>query len=263
MSAEQLMPTLFIGHGSPLNLILDNDFTKSLKELGQNLPKPTAILSISSHWETFGTQVLSVSKPRIIYDFMGFPAELYKIPYPAVGAPQLAEQIVPILAPITSVKLAQNWGLDHGTWTVLYHLFPQADIPVVQLSINYNLSLIKHYKIGALLRSLREIGVLIIGSGNLVHNLRLAKPEENAEPFDWAVEFDQKIEEAILARDTNVILNPEQHLDEIALTAHPSMDHYIPLLYAMGASDEKDPISFPYKGFQYGSISMKTIKFGS
>jgi len=257
---EKPMPVLFIGHGSPMNALQQNSFTESLRKAGVGLPKPKAIMVVSAHWLTKGTFVTASPHPRIIYDFSGFPKEMYDIKYPAPGAADYAK----LTTEIDSGRVIMpdhEWGIDHGAWTVLLHMFPKADIPVYQLSIDYKNDLYKHYELASMLKVLRKKGVLIIGSGNITHNLRNIDWNMEAKPFDWAEEFDSRIKGDLLTNNHNDIINYESW-GKIAKLAHPSDDHYLPLLYSIGLSDKKDPISFIYEGFHHGSLSMRCVQFG-
>lgn len=257
---EEKQPVLFIGHGSPANAVSDNAFTRALTRLGTQLKTPKAILVVSAHWLTKGTFAASTNRPDTIYDFYGFPEEMYNISYPSPGAPEFAE-LTKDLVTKTSVSLDGQWGLDHGAWTILKFLFPKADIPVFQVSIDFHKSTQYHYELGLELAALRKRGVLIIGSGNISHNLRKVVWDNSAKPFDWAMEFDEKIKEAVLKTQHSELINYKKW-GHIADLAHPSNDHYLPLLYTAGASDKTDNISFPYEGFDFGSLSMRCIKFG-
>jgi 4,5-DOPA dioxygenase extradiol len=257
---EIKMPVLFIGHGSPMNAIQQNSFTEALLKTGRNLPKPKAIMVVSAHWLTKGTFVTASPKPEIIYDFYGFPKEMYEVKYAAPGAPEYAA-LTTELPKEKIIMPDHEWGLDHGAWTVLMHMFPEADIPVYQLSIDYKLDLYKHYEIASMLRALRKKGVLIIGSGNITHNLGKIDWNIDAKPFDWALEFDTKIKNDVLSGNHNDIINYEKW-GSIAKLAHPSNDHYLPLLYSIGLAEKNDKVEFVYEGFHHGSLSMRCIKFG-
>lgn len=265
MSAEKenstaKMPVLFLGHGSPMNAIEENDFTKSLKNISSKIPKPKAVLCISAHWLTEAPAVTSMLQPKTIHDFYGFPEALFKVQYPAAGQPELAKKISDN---IKDPKIAQDdheWGLDHGTWSVLRHVYPNADIPVVQLSIAIKNPGDFHLQMGEKLRWLREQGVLIVGSGNIVHNLRQIRWEPEAKAFDWALEFDQWTKEKMLARDFKTLAQKFSDTSAGRLSV-PTPDHYYPLLYILGAADKNDEISFEYEGIQNGSISMRCVKF--
>jgi 4,5-DOPA dioxygenase extradiol len=257
---EVKMPVLFIGHGSPMNAVQQNSFTEALRKTGARLVKPKAIMVVSAHWLTKGTYVATSAKPEIIYDFYGFPKEMYEVKYAAPGAPEYAT----LTAGLPKEKIIMpdhEWGIDHGAWTVLLHMFPSADIPVYQLSIDYKLSMQQHYEMAAMLKELRKKGVLIIGSGNITHNLGKIDWNIEAKPFDWALEFDTKIKTNILAFNHEEIINYEKW-GNMAKLAHPSNDHYIPLLYSAGLADKKEPVEFIYEGFHHGSLSMRCIKFG-
>ena len=255
------MPTVFLGHGSPMNAIEKNSFTDFLNNFPKDLPRPLAILAISAHWETKGSKVLKIEKPKTIHDFGGFPAPLFQVQYPAPGSFKVADRVVE-LAKIHSVEADSSWGLDHGTWSVLKHMYPKADIPVLQLSLNQNMTFEDHLSLARELKPLRDEGVLILGSGNITHNLRRVVWEENSKPLDWAVEFDLLIKNALLKRDTNVLLGKGSENKALWDIAHPSLEHYLPLLYAYGASDEKEKIAFPFEGMQMGSLSMRSLIIG-
>ena len=252
------MPTLFIGHGAPTNALADNPYTRALTQLGMDLPRPEAILCVSAHWETEGSRVLVSEKPKTIHDFGGFPRELYQVQYPVTGDAETARKISKDLSLVTD----ETWGLDHGTWSVLIHMFPKADVPVFQLSLDQSKTFEEHLDLGRKLESLRDQGILILGSGNLTHNLGQIIWEPNAEPVDWAVEFDAKAKKAIEGRDFKFLTTTTEWGKGLFRKAHPTADHYIPLLYAMGASTEKDKLSYPYEGFEYGTLSMRMVQFG-
>jgi 4,5-DOPA dioxygenase extradiol len=257
-NAMHRLPMMFVGHGNPMNAILDNSFTKTWKEIGKQLPRPKAILSISAHWLTrYGTKVTAMEKPETIHDFGGFPKELFDQQYPAPGAPDFAKQTRRLI-PSPEVSLDYDWGLDHGTWSVLLPMFPLADIPVYQLSIDYSKPPQFHYDLGKLLKSLRERGVLIIGSGNVVHNLSAMRLGEH--PYDWALEFDDKIGEWISARNHQAIVD-FQKLGTLASIAHPTHDHYLPLLYILGMQDKSDKLEFFNSEIDMGSVSMRSVLF--
>ena len=250
------MPCMFVGHGSPMNAIFDNTFRKTWQAVGKNLPRPKAILSISAHWLTRnGTKVTAMEKPRTIYDFTGFPKELYEQTYAAPGAPEFASQTQQLVSSV-NVSLDFGWGLDHGTWSVLLPMFPRADIPVYQLSIDYDRPPQFHYDLGKELRELRQQGVLIIGSGNIVHNLFLMRTGEK--PYDWALEFDQKIAEWIEKGNHQAIVD-FRNLGELASMAQPTHDHYLPLLYILGLQHDKDKTEFFNVDFDLSSVSMRSI----
>ena len=255
---DRRMPVLFIGHGSPMNAIEDNEFSLAWEETGKLLPRPNAILCVSAHWETMGTQVTAMEKPRTIYDFYGFPAELYQKTYPAPGSPELAHYIEESTS-FTPVQADHTWGLDHGTWSVLCRLFPQADIPVIQLSLDRTQAPAFHYALGKELGGLRKRGVLIVGSGNMVHNLRLAVFREVA--FDWAVEFDETLRKLILSGDHTPVINYQQ-LGQPAQLSIPTNEHYLPLLYALALQQDDEEVRFFAERVTLGSISMRSLWIG-
>ena len=253
------MPALFIGHGSPMNAIEDNSFSRAWSALGAKLTEPKAILSVSAHWFTRGTKVNDSPKPGMIYDMYGFPEELYQLNYPAPGSPELAYRVRSLVG--DSVSIDNNWGLDHGTWSVLHRVFPQASIPVVQLSVNAMLTPAEHYAIGQTLRPLRDEGVLIFGSGNVVHNLsRVDWRMNDGQP--WAQEFDQWIHQAIETGDHDPVIHYDR-AGEAAQLSVPSMDHFAPLLYVLGASDADDAITTINAECTLGSMSMTSYLFTS
>ena len=247
------MPVLFIGHGSPMNAIEDNEYTRSWRSIAERIPKPEVILSISAHWFTKGTKVMNQEKPKTIYDMYGFPKELYEVIYNSQGSPGIAKVSKELISKETEYD--NSWGIDHGTWSVLVHMYPDRDIPVFQISIDANAPSEAHYKIGKELRSLREKGVLIFGSGNIVHNLRLVDWHKENTGFDWAYEFDNYIYENIKTKNHNNIMNYNK-LGEIAKLAVPTPDHFYPLLYTLGALDEEDKVSVFNKSCVLGSLTM-------
>jgi 4,5-DOPA dioxygenase extradiol len=251
------MPVLFVGHGSPMNAIERNRFTETLTALTKRLPRPKAVCVVSAHWVTRGSEVMAVAKPRTIHDFYGFPAPLYEVEYPAPGAPIEAERVAHEL----EIQTDETWGFDHGAWSVLRHLYPEADVPVFQFSLDESRSLPRHVELGSELAGLRERGVLILGSGNIVHNLRLMEGEKNARPFPWTIEFDSDVKKAIETRDLASLAAPEQWGKPLAALAHPTLEHYVPLLYCMGSTSQDDAVSYPYEGFEYGSLSMRMVLF--
>ncbi|HAR44313.1 MAG TPA: 4,5-DOPA dioxygenase extradiol [Bdellovibrionales bacterium] len=255
------MPVLFIGHGSPVNAISDNPYTQRLRELGREIPKPQAILCISAHWMSEGSWITGMHNPKTIHDFYGFPKALFDIQYPAPGSPVTAAFIQKSVDD-PKIRIDQEmWGIDHGTWSVLRHMYPKADIPVLQLSLYMEQPGDYHVKLGQQLRLLREQGVLIIGSGNIVHNLRQIRWEEDAQPYDWAVEFDEWSRDKILNRDIHSLAR-NYNQDFAGRISVPTPDHYYPLLYVLGASEERDVIRFEYEGIQNASISMRCLSFG-
>jgi 4,5-DOPA dioxygenase extradiol len=253
------MPVLFVGHGSPMNALTKNKWTNVLENLAKTIAKPKAILCVSAHWMTRGTRILDVERPKTIHDFGNFPQELFEIEYPASGSPVFANQAWELLRPFKA-QMDTQWGFDHGTWSVLLHMYPNADVPVFQVSLDQGLNEKAHMEIGKALRSLREEGVLILGSGNIVHNLRkLNWQNPAAEAFSWAIGFDAKIKEALEKRDEDVLLFHKLKLGEESNLSVPTDEHYWPLLYSYGASERDDRISFPHEGFEMGSLSMRTV----
>lgn len=258
---SQRLPVIFFGHGNPMNAILDNACTEGWRRIGRSLPRPKAILSVSAHWYVTDTRVTSMERPRTIHDFGGFPRALFDVQYPAPGDLALASRVVELLAP-RAILDAESWGLDHGTWSVLTHVFPDADIPVVQLSIDETQPSSVHYELGSKLAPLRDEGVLVIGSGNLVHNLHAYSwGSHQVEPFEWAVRFETEVRRLL---ETHVLgpLVDYETLGPEALLAVPTPDHYLPLLYVIAGCTEDDPVSFPVEGVDGGSISMLTVRLG-
>jgi len=256
-----MLPAIFFGHGNPMNAITANAYTEAWGRIGRETTRPKAVLSISAHWFVPGTAVTISAAPRTIHDFGGFPPELYQVQYPAAGDPALARRVQTLLLPL-EVTAEDSWGLDHGTWSVLRHVYPQADIPVVQLSINENEPPSFHFEIGRRLARLRTEGVLIVGSGNLVHNLHTyAWGRYSREPYDWAVRFENAAREMMLASDLDPLLNYET-LGSDALLSIPTPDHYLPLLYVLGTQTPGEAIRFPVEGVDGGSISMLTVQVG-
>ncbi len=252
------MPALFIGHGSPMNAIEQNDFTLRLRKLGKELPKPKAVLCISAHWLTNGTYANISQRPKMIYDMYGFPAELYKIEYPAPGSPQFAKELINIVKK-TAVASDVEWGFDHGNWSVMKWLFPDADIPLFQMSIDYHKPMRYHYELAKELRLLREKGVLIIGSGNLTHNLRsIDFSSKDAPVKDWALEFDTKICTALDNKNHEKIIEYEK-LGAAANLAVPEPSHFIPLIYIIGLQDGDEQVSYIYDKIEYGTLSMRSL----
>lgn len=253
------MPSMFVGHGSPMNAIENNSFTRQLERMGDTLPRPRAILCISAHWMTEGTWVTHMEEPRTIHDFYGFPQELFTVNYPAPGAPVLAETVRGLVA--RSVTLDEtSWGLDHGTWAVLRRLFPAADIPVVQLSLDIKAASQVHLEIAQSLQTLREQGVLILGSGNIVHNLRQVDWNKKDKGFDWAIEFDHQVKHHLMSRDLEFLKSGYEKTEAGRLSV-PTTDHYLPLLYVVGASSPTDMLKFDYEGFDLGAISMRCFSY--
>ncbi len=255
------LPALFIGHGNPMNAVLKNRYTDAWAALGAALPRPKAILCISAHWYVPQTGVTVSTAPRTIHDFGGFPAELYRVKYPAPGDPGLARRVQELLAPLP-VVLDDRWGLDHGAWAVLCHVYPHADVPIVQLSVDEREPGTFHYEIGRRLAPLRDEGVLIVGSGNLVHNLHaFAWGRHEAEPFDWAIRFERQARE-MLSADVQGPLVEYERLGRDAHLAVPTPDHYLPLLYVIATRQADDPVSFPVEGVDGGSVSMLAVQVG-
>ena len=254
------MPSIFIGHGNPMNALLDNAFTRSLSDLGRNLDRPTAVLVVSAHWLTPGGSFVSTNPaPETIHDFGGFPDELFAVQYPAKGEPAAARAVI---ANVKSVQVHEDheMGLDHGAWSILRHIFPKADVPVFQMSIDWGRSTAYHYALAEELRSLRDKGVMIIGSGNVVHNLgRVKWNESDGAPYDWTVEFDRFVQEKVASGDHQALVDYEQHLGTVARMAHPTNDHYLPLLYTLGAKNTSDELKEIYTGLEMGSISMRSF----
>ena len=246
------MPVLFIGHGSPMSALENNSWTQHLAKLGQELPKPKGIVVVSAHWVTPTTKRLHQPQPRTIHDFYGFPEELYKVHYSAPGL---------MIEDDTFSSKDDQWGYDHGTWSVLRHMYPNADVPVTQLSLSSRLGYREHTKIGNLLGEWRKQEILVLGSGNMTHNLRDLDFSPHARPRDWAVEFDQRTKEALLQRDFAWLWNERSQYKKLWQTAHPTPEHYLPLLYAVGASEEKDKISFPFEEIQGASLSMRSVLY--
>jgi 4,5-DOPA dioxygenase extradiol len=256
-----VFPAIFFGHGNPMNALQTNAFTRGWREIGERLPRPRAILSISAHWYVPETGVTVSTSPRTIHDFGGFPRELFEVRYPAPGDPDLARRVQKLLAPV-AVALDESWGLDHGTWSVLKHVYPEADVPVVQLAIDETKPARFHYDVGRRLASLREEGMLIVGSGNLVHNLHTyAWGRHMPEPYDWAVRFEDQARRLMLANEPKPLVEYET-LGKDALLSIPTPDHYLPLLYVLGARRAEDTVTFPVEGVDGGSISMLTVELG-
>jgi 4,5-DOPA dioxygenase extradiol len=252
------MPAVFVGHGSPMNAIEDNRYSRAWKALGEALPRPRAILVVSAHWFIPSTAVTAMALPRTIHDFSGFPQELYGVRYPAHGDPELAAEVAALLAPLP-VALDARWGLDHGAWSILRHAYPDADVPVVQLSIDETKPPAFHYELGAGLSALRERGVLVIGSGNVVHNLELIHFGATT-PYDWAVRFDDHVRIALERRDDAALVEYQKNAD--AAIAAPDPDHYYPLLYIAGIRRADDSLRFLTDGIDARSISMRAFQVG-
>lgn len=254
------MPALFIGHGSPMNALEDNGYTRVWKSLGETLPRPKGIVAISAHWYTRGTGVTVMPRPKTIHDFYGFPPALFAQNYAAPGDPALALRVQELLRPVP-VAADQQWGLDHGTWSVLVHMYPRADIPVVQLSIDATQPAQYHYELGKRLAALRDEGVLIFGSGNVVHNLGVIKWAAGADAYPWAMSFNEQLGGALSRSDHDFAVRYEQ-AGEAASLSIPTPEHYLPLLYVLGAQSPQEAISFPTDGIELGSISMLAVLIG-
>lgn len=255
------MPALFVGHGNPLHAIGNNAWTRAWAALGAALPRPRAVLAVSAHWYLEETAVTAMEMPRTIHDFGGFPDELYRVRYPAPGEPALAKQVAELLGP-TPVRLDGGWGLDHGTWSVLRHIHAKADVPVVQLAMDATEPPGFHYGLGRRLAPLRDEGVLLFGSGNLVHNLHAyAWGGRAVEPFPWAVRFERLVR-ARIAEDREEAVVDYESLGPDALLAVPTPDHYLPLLYVLGARRPGETAAFPVEGIDGGSVSMLAVRIG-
>jgi 4,5-DOPA dioxygenase extradiol len=259
----EMMPVLFIGHGSPMNGIEDNQFSRQWMNLGKEIPRPKAVLVVSAHWLTRGTFVTAMERPKTIHDFGGFPQALFEVEYPAPGSPEMAKLTKEVITS-TEVGLDHEWGLDHGTWTVVRHMYPDANIPVFQLSIDYYQSPEFHYQLGRELASLREKGVLIVGSGNMVHNLRMVAWDKLNEPefgFDWALEMNRIFKEKISSRSHQHLIQ-FRNLGEAGKLAIPTPDHYYPLLYTLGLQGRGEEVSFFNDRAVGGSLTMTSVKIG-
>lgn len=267
MASSDMMPVVFVGHGSPMNIVLKNSYTEDIAKAGKALPTPKAILVVSAHWLTSGTYVGCMEKPKTIYDFYGFPEELYKIRYPCLGSSDLAELVTKTVK-TGRVKCNNDWGLDHASWAVLKHMYPKADVPVFELSLDYSpyndwrpKSMEFHYSLAAELASLRERGVLIMGSGNIVHNLGLIDFNPAAKPFDWAVRFDEQVKRHLENGNYKALLNYSE-MGQEARWAVPTLDHYLPMIYAVALQRKDEPLKWLHEGFQYGSVSMRAFQIG-
>jgi len=258
---SRILPAIFFGHGNPMNAVLNNNYTEAWQSIGEQTPKPRAILAISAHWFVPGTGVTISTAPRTIHDFGGFPRELYEVQYPAPGDADLARRVKAMLAPM-EVTLDNSWGLDHGTWSVLRHVYPNADVPVVQLSIDETQPASFHFEIGRKLAPLRGENVLIVGSGNLVHNLHAYAWGRHApEPYDWAIRFETDARAMMLAGEYKPLIAYES-LGREAILSIPTPDHYLPLLYVIASRQQGEPITFPVEGVDGGSISMLSVQVG-
>lgn len=257
------LPVLFIGHGSPMNGIEDNEFSQTWAKMGKEVTRPKAVIVVSAHWLTRGTHVTAMEEPKTIHDFGGFPQALFDVEYPAKGSPELAKETANLITS-TDIGLDHDWGLDHGTWTVVRHMYPDADIPVLQLSIDYGKPAEYHYNLAKQLSALRKKGVLIIGSGNMVHNLRMIDWRKLNEPnygFDWAIEMNDIFKQKIQGGDHKALMEYEK-LSKSAKLAIPTPDHYYPLIYILGLQDNKDELSFFNDKLVGGSLNMTSVKIG-
>ena len=257
-ATTQRMPALFLAHGNPMNALADNEFTGRLSSLAAELPRPESVLVVSAHWMTNGTQVLSSDKPRTIHDFGGFPRELYEVEYPAPGSPDGARLVCDLLP---EAKWTEEWGLDHGSWTILRHMWPGADVPVFELSLDASVSPAEHWELGRRLAPLRDAGVLVVGSGNIVHSFAGISWDDDAPAQPWAEEFDAWIADALTRRD-NASLVDYESAGPIARLSVPTDEHYLPLLYTAAMRDDDDEVTFPYAGVEMGSMSMRCVRFG-
>ena len=258
-SASKKPPLIFIGHGHPLNALFDNEFTQTLRTLGKNIEKPNAIMIVSAHWSTKGTFVSVNPKPEALYDFGKIDDRLLQIKYAPDGHPALAKQTIETAAGY-DIKQDSMMGLDHGAWTVLKHIYPEADVPVFELSIDYTQPPHYHFELANALKKIREKGVLIIASGNIVHNLTaLNWADINAKPFDWAIEFDELVKTKLNTYDFQSLVNYNK-FGKISQLSHPTNDHYLPMLYTLGLADKTEKVKHIFEGFQYGSASMRCFE---
>ena len=263
MNNSERMPVLFLGHGNPMNAIEENEFVAGFRQVGKEIPRPNAILCISAHWETPGTFVTAMENPRTIHDFGGFPQALFDVQYPAPGSPQLAKETKSLVTK-TSVGMDEKWGLDHGAWTVIKHLYPEADIPVIQMSIDYRQTARWHYDLASELSSLRQKGILIVGSGNIVHNLRMVawnRLNEVGFGYDWAIEANEKMKKGILSGDHEPLINFRLQGRAFDL-AVPTPEHYLPLLYTLALQEKSEEVSLFNDHTLGGALSMTSVKIG-
>ncbi len=259
--STERMPVLFLGHGSPMNAIEENEFVQGFRKVGKEIPKPAAVLVVSAHWETKGTFVTAMEKPETIHDFGGFPEELYEVQYPAPGSPELAKETKSIIKK-TDVGLDVSWGLDHGAWSVVKHLYPDSDVPVIELSLDYRRSPQYHYELAKEISPLRKKGVLIVGSGNMVHNLHMVdwrRLNETDYGYDWALEAGGKMKKYILSGDYRQLINYESNGKEFEL-AVPTPEHYLPLLYALALKEENEKVNLFNDKAVGGSLTMTSVK---
>jgi 4,5-DOPA dioxygenase extradiol len=252
------LPALFIGHGNPMNALADNEFTRALGRLAAELPRPEAVLVVSAHWLTRGTKVLSAAAPRTIHDFGGFPPELYAVEYPAPGAPEKAQLVKEMLA---EAALDDTWGLDHASWAVLKHMWPAADVPVFELSLDITAPPQRHWELGQRLAPLRDQGALVVGSGNIVHSFAGVDWDPGATPHPWAVEFDAWVADALVRGDDAALVHYETAGRSARLSV-PTNDHYLPLLYPAAMASAGEEVTFPYAGIEMASMSMRCVRFG-
>jgi len=260
MTTGERMPAVFIGHGTPFNALHSNRFTQAWSDFGRQIPRPRAILAISAHWYVGATAATAMSKPPTVHDFYGFPQEMYEISYPAPGAPEMVSTLQELVAPVWLQGDTGQWGLDHGTWSVLVHMFPEADVPVVQLSIDGRQPAAYHLELGKRLAPLREEGVLVMGSGNIVHNLRLMDRSRLGDGPEWASRYDAMVQRYVAEGDDDALVAYERHPD--ADLAVPTPDHYLPLLYAAGLRRNDEPAEVIVDGLDIGCVSMTSVRFG-
>lgn len=263
LSSTEEYPMLFLGHGSPMNAIEENQFVQGFRKVAEQLPTPVAILCVSAHWETKGTKVTAMEQPKTIHDFGGFPKELYEVQYPAPGSPEIAGEIQKLVTR-KHIELDHHWGLDHGAWSVIKHLYPKATIPVLQLSIDYTMSAQQHFELAKELRILRKKGILVIGSGNMVHNLRMVawdKFQERDFGFDWAKEASTFFKKNILDKNFKELIDYKAKGQAVQM-AIPTPEHYLPLIYTLGLTNEKESIELFNDEYVAGSLTMTSVKFG-
>jgi 4,5-DOPA dioxygenase extradiol len=266
-SKKKLMPVLFIGHGSPMNMLSDNGFTRSLKSLGEDLPRPEAIMVISAHWLSAGTRFSCVKTPEMIYDFYGFPRELYRVVYGCPGSPEFARTARNALKGKSLAECDEEWGLDHAAYSPLRHMFPKADIPVFEMSLDYSFNnwspkpIAYHYELAKGLSELRRKGVLIIGSGNIVHNLAKIEYKLEAKPYDWAAALDEQLKSYLAAGDHRYLINFPA-MEKVGSLAAPTLDHYLPMIYAIALKEKGEALTFTYEGIQNASVSMRCFRIG-
>lgn len=258
---DYLMPVLFVGHGSPMNGIEDNEFSAQWASIAKDIPQPKAVIVVSAHWFTRGTHLTAMDFPKTIHDFGGFPQALFDVQYPAPGSPLIAAEAAALIHS-TPVGMDHDWGLDHGAWTVVRHMYPKADIPVLQLSIDYHKTPEEHYSIAAELYQLRKKGVLIMGSGNMVHNLRMLNWEMmNGGGYDWALEVNSKFKELIMNNDHQPLISYQQ-LGRAAMLAIPTPEHYLPLIYTLGLKNDKEGVTLFNDKAIGGSLTMTSVRVG-